>query len=177
MLPLTLFPSSPPPTSLHRCLSVALSTAWSVPLSAGCMVVISKPACKQCVWEGWRLNFDHQQRAGGVEVTTCYRCKNSEFNVDIWLNVRLFFLYQVVALSDVTRVTFYSLHLLISLLFRISTRHHLCCYVTKHSRLGSGCVHAFAISASAAQYDSQGRKEGPEESGYKLQPLQSHTYT
>lgn len=45
----TLPPSSPP-TSLHRCLSVALSTAWSVPLSAGCMVVISKAACNQ--WEG-----------------------------------------------------------------------------------------------------------------------------
>lgn len=44
-LPLNLlshyFPSSPPlRTSLHRCLSIALSTAWGVPLSAGCMVVL-----------------------------------------------------------------------------------------------------------------------------------------
>lgn len=43
-LPLNLlshyFPSLPPlRTTLHRCLSVALSTAWSVPLSAGRMVV------------------------------------------------------------------------------------------------------------------------------------------
>ena len=56
---LTLLPPSPPPASLHRCLSVALSTAWSVPLSAGCMVVILKAACNQ--WGGGGgggLNFE-----------------------------------------------------------------------------------------------------------------------
>lgn len=48
----TTSPITPPPTSLHRCLSVALSTAWSVPLSAGCMVVILKAACNLLGW-GW----------------------------------------------------------------------------------------------------------------------------
>ena len=75
---LALLPPSPPPASLHRCLSVALSTAWSVPLSAGCMVVILKAACNQ--WgRGWgggglnlRLFFDHPQGMGGFNVSFRY---------------------------------------------------------------------------------------------------------
>lgn len=42
-------PSSLPCTLLHRCISVALSTAWSVPLSAGCMVVLIKAACNKWI--------------------------------------------------------------------------------------------------------------------------------
>ena len=59
-------PPSPPPTSLHRCLSVALSTAWSVPLSAGCMVVLSKAACNQWGWRFFLILFDHWQLMGRV---------------------------------------------------------------------------------------------------------------
>lgn len=69
-------PHHPPPTSLHRCLSVALSTAWSVPLSTGCMVVISMPACNLLVgggaigmkWEGlkWSIWYWNSQLRADV---------------------------------------------------------------------------------------------------------------
>lgn len=79
-------PPSPPPTSLHRCLSVALSTAWSVPLSAGCMVVIFNAACNRLGGRGgWRLYlmllFDHRQGMGGVKVSIRYWW---EFTVTCW---------------------------------------------------------------------------------------------